>query len=139
MVRTSRKTLWACSILGEMIAGTFCGVCTWDLGEKSTGNITLLALGFFVMLVRCARLSEHQGGAQPTRLLLRKSRFDRYHAGAMSRARNRLGALVGHVKGLFALSFSPDARAAFFFSRCCSPCNPSTPQYFSIAQKKAQF
>ena len=48
--------------------------------------------------------------------LLRKSRFDRYHTGAMPRARNRLWALVGHVKGLFALSFSPDARATFFFS-----------------------
>ena len=47
---------------------------------------------------------------------MRKSRFDRYHAGAMPRACNRLGALVGHVKGLFALSISPDARATFFFS-----------------------
>ena len=34
----------------------------------------------------------------------------------MPRARNRLGALVGHVKGLLALSVSPDARATFFFS-----------------------
>ena len=58
---------------------------------------------------------EHQGGAQPQYFLWRKRRFDRHHARAMPRVRSPLGTLVGCVKGLFALSFSPDVLATLFF------------------------
>ena len=60
--------------------------------------------------------------------LLRKSRPDRYHTDAKPRARNRLGALVGRVKGFFALSFSRDARAAICFSVLLT----LQPLYFSV-------
>ena len=47
-------------------------------------------------------------GHSLTALLLRKCKFNRHHAGAMPRAGNRGGTLVGHVKGSVALSFSSD-------------------------------
>ena len=57
-----------------------------------------------------------KGDPSPQHFLLRKCRFDRHHAGATPRARNRLGALVGHVTGIFARSFSPNALDTFLFS-----------------------
>ena len=81
-----------------------------------------------------------KGAHSPQQFLLRKCRFDRHHVGAMPRARNRLGTLVGHVKGLFALA-SPRTLSLPFFSRCCSPYNPTIPQYLAkaIVAKKTLF
>ena len=66
--------------------------------------------------------------------LLQKCRFDQHQAGAMSRAGNRQGTLVGYVKGLFALSFSPAPLVALFFLVLIVP----EPLYFSMQSKASK-
>jgi len=102
-------------------------------------GLTLLALGFYVMLVRYARLWEHQGGAQPTGLFVAEVQVrpisHRRHAAGPQPARGASRSCQRVIRP----QLLPGRSRCLFFLGAAHPATPLFLSTFHLPKKKAQF